>query len=484
MSNSISSVILLAACLLPSLSYAADTMDKPGFYPGQSSVIFKYNARDYSAWLEQNGENIRRVQQRIEEIKSDPSNSGCIGRDLTTCLATLSQTLAVANDGMGEDDIFSKPKLDVNGKEIGRGGKSVLAFLPENKSDGSVSDKHIRFDIDLDSSRKIKSISVDLMRKVYFAETQDEYDATGAFQVFKALTANECPDQSAVDVARFIENKIKPTIKHGAKKTTIDWSHASEDSKATSRTVDYCGISVALTLLHGHDTDSISAENTHGAYIFEILTFERAHNLSQAVHVRTASHSAPAMSSKIVSTATQAVSAVSDETPASTITLAKPSVASTVPIAANGQTRFNSSVPNLKNTVHMPADAAFLKAAQVLVAMGAVPAFSDKKSFSIETDPVPVHLTTKQGDCGKKFGIPYIIDSRTKVSATYQAVIKPVDANNSVVSLAVMLDGYMDLNEKALSFMKKPGENHMPLTCSSKGYLEQQFFEKLSGKQD
>ena len=138
-------------------------------------------------------------------------------------------------------------------------------------------------------------------------------------------------------------------------------------------------------------------------------------------------------------------------------------------------------LPTVASAAVVPMDAqtVFQKASAVLVSMDAMPTFRDKELLVIKTDPVPVKLTPDQADCGKMFGIPYLKDKRTKTAATYQVVIKPMDATSSDVSVKVMLDGYMDVNEGAPFFIEKTRDKNKVLTCASKGWLEAQFLERL-----
>jgi hypothetical protein len=140
-----------------------------------------------------------------------------------------------------------------------------------------------------------------------------------------------------------------------------------------------------------------------------------------------------------------------------------------------------ASLPTAANavTVALPADAAFLKASQILVGLGAMPTFRDKELLVIKSDPVPVKLTPDQADCGRMFGIPYLKDKRTKTAATYQVIIKPIDPSSSDVSVKVTLDGYMDVNEGAPFFIEKTRDKNKVLTCSSKGWLESTFIDAL-----
>lgn len=132
------------------------------------------------------------------------------------------------------------------------------------------------------------------------------------------------------------------------------------------------------------------------------------------------------------------------------------------------------------NEVQMSAEDAYSKTARILVDIGALPTFRDKELLIIKTDPMPVKLSPEQADCGKMFGIAYLRDKRTKTAATYQVSIKPIDAQKSDVTLKVKIDGYMDVTEGAAFFIDKTRDTTKVLNCSSSGYLESQFFEKLN----
>ena len=133
--------------------------------------------------------------------------------------------------------------------------------------------------------------------------------------------------------------------------------------------------------------------------------------------------------------------------------------------------------------VPLSADAAFLKASQVLVGLEAMPTFRDKELLIIKTDPVPVKLTPDQVDCGKMWGIPYAKDKRTKTAAVYQVTIKPIDAVSSDVSVKLTIDGYMDVTEDLPFFVAKTRDKNSVLNCKSKGYLESQFLALMDSGQ-
>lgn len=133
--------------------------------------------------------------------------------------------------------------------------------------------------------------------------------------------------------------------------------------------------------------------------------------------------------------------------------------------------------------VPLSADAAFLKASQVLVGLEAMPTFRDKELLIIKTEPVPVKLTPEQVDCGKMWGIPYAKDKRTKTAAVYQVSIKPIDAVSSDVSVKVSIDGYMDVTEGLPFFVAKTRDKNSVLNCTSKGYLESQFLVLMDSAQ-
>lgn len=74
---------------------------------------------------------------------------------------------------------------------------------------------------------------LNLPKNPQFARTEEEYAATGAYETVSALTAKTCPTLSSTDVARWIENTIKPASKIKPK-PKVHGKHRDNDTKLRS----------------------------------------------------------------------------------------------------------------------------------------------------------------------------------------------------------------------------------------------------------
>src|SRR5271155_3796644 len=181
-----------------------------GFYPGRGED--GHLEAKYSAWLAKNQAGIADVQNRIVEIKSGARLPGCIGEDKYTCVATLSQRLTIADNWASQFSVFPEIKYDVNGKPINGSTVMLDAYRPSAKAlhDGGVT----QLILDVSPSGSISRITAMLpeARDPLLAHTQEDYDRTHVYEVVAALTAKTCPTLTRPEVARWIENVIKPTV--------------------------------------------------------------------------------------------------------------------------------------------------------------------------------------------------------------------------------------------------------------------------------
>ena len=101
---------------------------------------------------------------------------------------------------------------------------------------------------------------------------------------------------------------------------------------------------------------------------------------------------------------------------------------------------------------------ALAAAKRVLTEQGYVVISSGQPAGSFTTAPLHKRLSMKEADCGRKWGIPYLLDGRTKTN----------------ISLTVVASGgEMKLSSGILGVMKVGmGADDIALTCTSKGVLE------------
>ena len=111
---------------------------------------------------------------------------------------------------------------------------------------------------------------------------------------------------------------------------------------------------------------------------------------------------------------------------------------------------------------------------------GGLPEFRDKELGLIKTDAIPMKLDKETANCGRMFGIPYIIDKRTKTTVTYRVRFKTIDKDNTDVSVNVDIDGYFFKYETDWAFfLEKIRDATKVLGCKSTGELEKQFIASI-----
>jgi hypothetical protein len=185
-----------------------------GYYAGRGGDFAI--TPELTAWLAKNQAGIDEIQQRIIDIREGKRTPGCIGEDKYTCVATLAQKLVIADDYALKDfNLFAETKYDVNGRPL-TGSKIMFdGYAPG--AQGYLVHNQTTFLLTLARNGTVASVEANLPKDPTFARTQDEYDATGAYETVSAVTANTCPTLSRAAVAKWIENTIKPNSRFGPK---------------------------------------------------------------------------------------------------------------------------------------------------------------------------------------------------------------------------------------------------------------------------
>lgn len=222
--------------------------NKPaGYYPGYAEAGLPSIA-SYNAWLAQNRTGIDEIQSRISAIREGRIAPGCIGEDQYTCIATLAQKFAIA-DRMGDNSAGAATKYDVNGKPLRPSKLEVLGYVPRP----DIGEKHpnatlipTHFVLKIDSSGKVSALEVKFNDDPTAAHTQEEYDATDAYEAVSTVSAKQCPTLSRADVAKWIENTIKPSLKSSRQRVRRGTAEIETSKKAAlcGRTFQFKSVSI------------------------------------------------------------------------------------------------------------------------------------------------------------------------------------------------------------------------------------------------
>jgi len=191
--------------------YVPSAQGEPaGYYPGRQAPLYS-RTPEFTAWLVQNRDGIAEIQRRIDEIKDGRRKPGCIGEDKYTCVATLAQKMAIADSyASGEADVFAEPRHDVNGRPLADFAVVVDGYLPN--ADKSHKLGRTRFALRFGPKATVRSVEAKLPTDVTLARTQEEYDAALAYETIAAVTARTCPSLRRDEVAKWIENTVKPRL--------------------------------------------------------------------------------------------------------------------------------------------------------------------------------------------------------------------------------------------------------------------------------
>jgi hypothetical protein len=179
-----------------------------GYYPGLGASFVP--PAEIAAYQQKNQAGIADVQDRIVAIREGRRRPGCIGEDKYTCVATLAQNLAVTDDELAKANaLFADVRNDVNGRSVNADRVNIVGLLPNRAGLGA---PKTSFALNVLPDGSVWSIEVTLPQLVELARTQEDYDKTGVYEVVAALASKDCPNLSRMDVDRWVENTVKPSI--------------------------------------------------------------------------------------------------------------------------------------------------------------------------------------------------------------------------------------------------------------------------------
>lgn len=245
--------------------------ESPGYYAGLQQDVKAVELTRWQEWYDSNRPAITDILTKIKEIKVGQIKPGCIGRDIHTCIATLSQTLAMA-DYFPVTNLYAPDKVDVNGNVLFEHNIFITGFIPGVREQFST--RGITFLIELGYDRTVKTVKASLPNDPFFARTQEEYDRTSVYEVISAMVHSECPNLSRNEVARFIENKVKPAAELLGKETSYSSGDIVTGNNKQAKDVKFCGQRIDFDSFYGNSTDLASHNDPHGSFGGMNITFK------------------------------------------------------------------------------------------------------------------------------------------------------------------------------------------------------------------
>lgn len=250
----------------------------PGFYPG----LLEDNVPrwEYEALIRDTKPTVLEIESRIKGIQQGQINPGCIGEDVLTCAGTIAQTLAVTTDheyrplGAGAD-IFTPDKVDVNGKVIFANKIGIYAYVPGWQYNGlSVSREAVSFTLQLGDDRKVQQISIHLPRSPVRAQTREEYDRTGIYEIVSPILSATCPKLEREEFYRFFENSVKEKLPTQSTKNISAEGSDISVTKGKQAGASLCGRSLLLHTFSGHSTSLVSEYNETGFFAGDLVIIQ------------------------------------------------------------------------------------------------------------------------------------------------------------------------------------------------------------------
>jgi hypothetical protein len=207
-----------------------------GYYPGRD-ILGLVDSAELNAFLQKNQASISDIQSRISGIRDGRLPAGCIGEDQYTCVATLAQKFAIADSYRDEDNLLAEIKYDVNGKRVTGSKFKFVGYVPGVVRGPQAPDLPPMVKFQLTMSREhVSELAAELSDDPTFARTQQEYDATGAYELVAAVTAKTCPTLGKDEVAKWIENTVKPAAKSSRQRI-----RRGVEEDRISKNIRFCG---------------------------------------------------------------------------------------------------------------------------------------------------------------------------------------------------------------------------------------------------
>jgi hypothetical protein len=130
---------------------------------------------------------------------------GCLGVPTQSCVDWLRATMRL-DEGFVAAAMARRHRVDVNGRPLGGSGiMSLSGRLP-----GQIETTLVVLRVAPDDT--VSGVEARLLRNLAAAQTEDEYDRSGLYELTARLLGRRCPSLAKLELYRFFENSVKPRI--------------------------------------------------------------------------------------------------------------------------------------------------------------------------------------------------------------------------------------------------------------------------------
>jgi hypothetical protein len=196
------------------------------------------------------------------------ASAGCIKKSIDTCLKNLQTGFRSLPLDNVSDQMKNNDAVDVNGKRI----RSKNLLLIAGYLQGWTSIQSI--DLTYTPNRIVDYIGISLPGDPDMANTTEEYEKTGLYEAMRLLLGSDCQSLNRDDAFKFFQNSVKPRIVREGRTVSINDTNAEITYFQKAIDIPLCGLKFSYMKLFGYDTNDITIDNPHGAYIRNSITFE------------------------------------------------------------------------------------------------------------------------------------------------------------------------------------------------------------------
>jgi hypothetical protein len=194
-----------------------------------------------------------------------PSDQGCIGQPVRSCLAALGRRFTISGGGGGPVEL-PKYSYDVNGKKI----ETFLGLIIGAQMPGWLQRQDIY--LSLTDDYQVSWLNIELPSAPHYARSSEDYTRTGIAEVFDTVALG-C-FKTNLEAYQFFENSVKPTILETPLRRGFNDSHTWTEETAKSPNITLCNkISMRYDYETGTSTRLISTYNWDGNYRHAKLIF-------------------------------------------------------------------------------------------------------------------------------------------------------------------------------------------------------------------